>query len=353
MTDPDTEHANASQKPQVFYAKHMEPGVCFYDGKDGGDMVLVECEDMKKFMPSMQGCPVYVLHQKVDFAKLEDEADGYISDCFYNELDGWLWCKFVAVTDEAARAIAQGWKVSNAYIPLEWTGKGVYHNVDYNRKIVNAKFTHMAIVPDPRYENADILTPEQFKAYNEKARAKLDELHNSKTTIKGTIIMKIFRSKKEEIKNEIENPDEVHIELENGKTVNLGAAIKHFEEMQNAKKNADDDKKDDDEKKEKMNMDSMVKCNGEDMTAAEFMNRYNAMVKENAEDEEKEKKEKENAEADEKKEAEEKKNSADKKKAGEKNFRELQNARSSAKRPVIETTMDKVARGKKMFGSGK
>ncbi len=364
MTTPAEENQNASQKPKVFYARHMEPGVCYYDGKgkdgkDNGDMVLIEAEDMKKFMPSMAGCPVYVLHQKVDFGKIE-KADGLISECFYNELDGWLWCKFIVSSDAGMRAIANGWKVSNAYLPLEWTGKGVYHNLDYSRKIVNAEFTHMAIVPNPRYEKAEIFTPEQFKDYQEKLKAKLAELHNSKT--KGIITMKIFRTKKEEVKTEGVDKKEISFELENGEEMTLEQAEQFYLENAKAKKNAEDEdkKKDKDEGEEKINMDSEIQCGDEKMTVKELMNRVNAMKK-NADDDkakEKEAEEKANAEKEEKDKADKEKQNAldakaaaDKKAAGLKNFKELQNAGAKATR-IVDTKMDKVARGKVKYGSG-
>ena len=107
---------NAKQMPKVLFCKHMQAGVVGYEN----EVVLVETDTMQRIMPTFAGKPVYVEHQRVDLERLQHEADGYVVDCFYNELDGWLWSKIIVVSDAGQQAVADGWKVSNAYLPLEW-----------------------------------------------------------------------------------------------------------------------------------------------------------------------------------------------------------------------------------------
>ena len=356
----ESEIKNAAQFPKHYYMKHMQPGICGY----GTERVLVDTDAVKKMLGNNAvGKPCYVLHQKVELDKLQEKADGYITESFYNELDGWGWFKVLIVNDAAHAAIAKGWKCSNAYMPTQWGSGATKNNVPFDREIMDGEFTHIAIVPDPRYEEADIKTPDQFKMYQAALKQQLEELQNSKTqTSGGQKMFKLFKTKREEVQT---IDAETHIELENGKSVTIG-------EMINAVKNNEAAEAD-----EKINGDSMVECEGEKMPLKELVNRYNNAMKKNAapaesaankkeekaeeegeagdrekknaEDEAaKKKKEKEDAEAEEKKnrEDEEKRNA---------NFTELQNAhnRATAVAPVIvETGMDKLARGKSAYGSG-
>ncbi len=335
------EKQNAKQFPAKFYAKHMQPGIARYEN----ETILVDTEHMKLMMPSFIGMPVYVLHQEVKLETLKEDSHGIISNSFYNDLDGWFWVEFMATDDIAFQAIANGWSVSNAYIPTEWGGGGTWHNCPYDRQILNGKYTHLAIVPDPRYEGACILTPDEFKSYQAAQRERLTELQNSKSEGKRT--MKFWKNKKEEVATVDED---TMVELQNGKSASLKEMIDAVE----AKEKSDEIKNAGDQK---------VMVNGKEMTVTELTNAYCALK--NASEEE----EKKNAEADADEEAEEmtnsdedeekknesddegeKKNSADEKKD---HFKELTNAHLNAKPEVttIETSMDKLARGKLVYGS--
>ena len=321
------EKTNAKQFPRVYYAKHMQAGICGY--KD--ETILIEADQMKAMAPSFVGKPVYVYHQSVDVSKLKEEAAGYISDSFYNESDGWLWVKMLIVDDEAHEAIAKGWRVSNAYVPTTSDdAAGTWHNCNYDRKILSGEFTHLAIVPDPRYEEADILTPEAFKNYQSEKKNLLNELHNSKDGEKK-IMFKLFKNARQEVPADKIDTDTM-VELEGGKTVSL-------QEMINAVA---------DEKKptpEDDLMNSEVDVGGEKLPVKELVARYNKMNKKNeAEDTEKDKAE---DKAEDKKE-----NSLS---TDRKHFDELRNAGNSASSEVevIETTANKLARGKSRYGSGK
>ncbi len=324
----------------------MLPGIAGYES----ERILIDADAIKQAAPSFIGKPVYVHHQKVDLNTLEEDADGWVVECFYNELDGWLWAKFIITSDEGQRAVANKWSVSNAYIPQEWSEGGQHLNVDYDRKIRNYEFTHLAIVPNPRYEEAQIFTPEEFKAHQLEKRSQLEELQNSKPN-EGHKMLKFFHRKTEELTNGIPaDADLSQIDvMHEGKPVSLLEvinAVKKNEEDEAAKKKEEDEKEN---KKAMLNDDTEVTVGDEKMPLGDLMNKYNACMKKNADDAEKKKadeaeEEKKNAEEKAKKEAEEKENA--------KRFVELQNAHNS-KVVNIELGVDKVKRGLNRYGSKK
>lgn len=341
---------NAAQFPEQFYCRHMFPGLAGYESED----ILIDVDAMKNMLPSMKNKPVYVEHQDVDLENLQAEADGYVVDCFYNPNDGWAWAKFIVVSDAGLAAVRSGWSVSNAYMPTEWGAGGKVHNVDYDRKIVNAQFTHLALVPNPRYENAKIYTPEEFKAYQEE---KQNELRNSKSGAEP--MFKLFNKKTEEVKNATDITAETTLTLKDEAGVEKQVSIG---EMLNAVKKNDEDekkkkdeaecmnkkaKKNGDEDEDMFNADDEVNIGDIKMPLGVLVNKFNAIQKKNADEAaEKEKKEKENAEAEDKKEKdEEKKNS--------KHFDELKNATEKSVEVTnsIEIPQDKLARGINRYGS--
>lgn len=355
---------NAKEFPKTFYARHMLPGIARYENvnpvtkKTEEEHLFIDVDAMKQSAPSMVGKPIYVNHQKVNLDTLQDDADGYVTECFYNELDGWLWAKFLAVSDEAQTAVARKWSVSNAYLPKEWDGAGSHLNVDYDKKIRKHEFTHLAIVPNPRYEDAKIFTPEEFKAYQAEKRSELDELQNSKPS-EGHPMFKFFQKKDEELKNGLPaDADLSKIEIEvDGKRVALSEiinAVKKNDEDEAEKKKAKDEEDDKKNAKVAWNDDTEVSVGDQKMPMKDLMNKYNAMTKKNAEDEEK-KKEKENAES--KKKEEDEAEKADKEKKEKENsatrMKEMLNAHNKAKVVPITTVIDKKKRGSEMFGSTK
>lgn len=309
------EKKNAKVHPEVFYCKHMYAGLAGYEN----ETILVDLDCMKKLAKSFGGKPVYVFHQDVDLETIE-KADGWVSDCWYNELDGWLWAKFVAVTDAAREAIKEGWSVSNAYVPTEWGAGGTYTNIQYDRKIVDGQFTHLALVPNPRYEAAAIMGADEYDAYMAELKAQ-KEMKNSKEKK-----LMFFKRKKEAVTALDGDLSEVMLELKNGKEVSVQEMI---EAVENAAK------KNEAEKEEKLNMDMEIEVGEDKMPLKELINKYMNMCKENSEDES----EKENAEDEEDAEKEneadkeeaEKENEADKEdeKTNSKYFEELKNAESA------------------------
>lgn len=242
---------NASQMPRIYYCRHMQPGIARYEN----ETILVDTDGVKNLIASAKekGIPIYIGHKDVDLKNIKEDAVGYTGDSFYNELDGWAWFKMIVVDDAGHEAIRKGWSVSNAYIPSEWGGAGTKINCPYKREVRNGEFTHLAIVPDPRYEGACIMTPDEYKNYQSANRKKLDELKNSKETR----MFKLFKTKREEVTGDAVDLD-THVELENGKSVSIRDMVDAV--VKNSKK-----------------QEQLVEVNGEKITVEELVNAYTKM----------------------------------------------------------------------------
>lgn len=298
--------SNAKQDPRIFYAKHIAPGICGYED----ETVFLGEDALRKMDKTFAGKPIYVNHQKVNLENLQEEADGYVVESFYLPEDGAHWTKNIVVSDKGHEAIGKGWAVSNAYIPDEFGAGGEWHNVPYDREITDAHYTHLAIVENPRYEEAVIMTPEEFKTYKESKREQLKQLENSKNQ-QGEKRMpwKLFDRKEKTNSDEI---SKTMVELSNGSTVSIGEMINAVEEDIKAK-----------EKKDKCNeeiLEKTVKVNGEDMKVSDLVAEFEKKSKKNEADEEgKEKKDADDKDEDKKEDKKSsKKNEGDAEKGTEK-----------------------------------
>jgi len=172
---------NEKQLPKRYFARHIKEGLVHYleNGKDV--LYLVKNDALQKMNKSFEGKPVYVRHvDSIDMDKLRETADGYVVKSFYNEFDGAWWTELMVVSDKGHEAVKKGWAVSNCYSPTEYGSGGVYHDIDYQKEVRNGEYEHLAIVPNPRYEEAVIMTPEDFQKYNEGKQQEIKQLKNSK-----------------------------------------------------------------------------------------------------------------------------------------------------------------------------
>ncbi|WP_299074744.1 DUF2213 domain-containing protein [uncultured Paraglaciecola sp.] len=348
------EKQNASQYPQMYYARHMESGIAGYED----ETILIDADCIKDMVKSFVGKPVYVHHQDVDLKNLKEQSHGYVVESFYNEADGWFWVKMILTDDIALEAVANGWSVSNAYTYDQFSGGGTYHNCPYDKKILTGEFTHLALVPNPRYEEAAIFSPDDFKSYQETKRLKLAEIKNSLSKpTKGKTMFKVFKNTKEEVDSVDEN---TMIEIKNDDgTVQEVKVSDMVKAVANAKE----------EEKEKVNMDTMVKVGDDEMSINDLVKGYTKLSskkntseddKENEDDEEDKKDEKANesdSDDDEKSNEDDDKENEDegdeKKNSKSDHFNELKNAGKNKKVKVnsIDLGMNQTARGQSAYGS--
>lgn len=334
------EKSNAKEYPKFYYARHMKDGVAGY----GHETVLIGDDAIKKMTKSFNGKPVYIFHdertEEERIETLKETSSGYVTDAFYNELDGWFWCKFMVIDDECHKKINDGWTVSNAYIPTQDKSGGTKHNVPYDRELLDGYFTHLAIVPNPRYEDAKIFTPEQYNAYQDEKRQQLNELKNSNEDTKGLDIM-FFKMKKEEV-SKVDADTFLEIKNDDGSVSTVKVS-----EMINAV--AEDKKKEE----EKANMDDMVEVGNESMTLQELVNKYQELAeKQNAcAEDEKENEVEEDEKANESDEDEKENSSEEDKEEKVNHMAELKNAHKTQAATVAKPylKMDGLALGKAKY----
>lgn len=162
-----------SGTPKRFFGLHFSPGVVEYPSLE--KRVFISPELAKQMDPSFEGKPLFVNHvDDYDVSTLPEISDGYVIRSFYNVYDGNNWVEFLAVSDDAIEKIAQGWKLSNSLKVEVDNIPGTSKNVSYDTAATSGYYHHLALVQVPRYENSEIKTPEEFKAYNEKLKAQLE-----------------------------------------------------------------------------------------------------------------------------------------------------------------------------------
>lgn len=352
------EKKNASDFPKFYYTRHMQAGLCGYED----ETILVDTDAVVKLGNTFKGKPVYIQHQDVKMETLKEDAVGYVQNTFMG-VDGWLWSEIMITDDEAHEVIAKGWAVSNAYIPTEWGAEGSKNNLPYDREVLNGEFTHLALVPNPRYEGAKIYTPEQYQARNTQL---VNSLANSKPQPKKGFVMKFWKKEEvsdastadfveytngkgetvtksvEEMKNALEaeaKQAEVKAKkvLVNGKEMTVAELTKAYEKL-NAKKNESHEKENEDDEDEMENESDKDKN-------AEIEDRYvpspDDKLNESDEDEKEQKKNKRNK-RNEDDEDDEKKNS---------HFDEMRNAHLKNALGTIDTPMTKLQRGVARYGN--
>lgn len=345
---------NSSKEPQVYYGRHISAGVCGYLQ----ETILITDDTLKKMDSTFAGKPVYVDHQSVDLPNLQTQADGYVSESFYLKEDGSHWLKFIAVSDKAHEAIKNGYKLSNAYKALAFGVGGTWHNVPYDREIVEGEYNHLAIVKNPRYEESLILTSEEFKKYKEEKAKQLESMINSKENLKGEKKMwNLFKKDKTPVADDLKNSI---VKLEDGTEMELqtilnAVAKKNEEDKAKAEeaKKAEEDKKNEEELKKKE-----IKVGEKTMTVEELVKEYQQMCSKQNEETEEEKKKREEEEA--KKKAEKEEEEKNKKNAleeEEKRKQELLNAGNDVfkndVKVIADTSARQLARGAEKYGSKK
>lgn len=344
-----------------FYGLHMVEGVAEYrePGKEPSRLLILE-NAIKEMDSSFEGRPTYVNHvDVVDVVNLPETADGYVVKSFFNPVDGKHWVEFMITTQEGLNAINQKWKLSNAYTPTAKSIGGQWHGVDYHEEVTAGKYDHLAIVSNPRYAESIILTPEEFKSYCNNKELELKKLSNSKDKPEGSKMLKFF--KRQKVENDLDVANTM-VELPlSKKEMSLEKIVNEYDQVLNMHGYA--------------NGDHMVKVGEEEMSVNDLISKHMKMcdeIKQNAEkaaekeaegdiDEGKkgevevENKDDKEKPADEVKE-EKKENSADDEEKADKkdNFVKLANAHLNpldAKTEILDTSEDKVARGKTRYGS--
>lgn len=373
---------NEKQLPKTYYARHIKEGLVHYLEKGKDTLYLVKNDALEKMNKSFKGRPVYVRHvDSVNMDKLREEADGYVVRSFYNEFDGAWWTEMLVVSDEGHEAIKKGWAVSNCYSPTEYGNGGVYHDIDYQKEVKNGVYEHLAIVPNPRYEESVIMTEDEFRKFNEDRKQEIIKLKNSKeknmlsqeeidalvTTVKNSLSEAIPEMVKNAIDAKAEEDkknaaDECQRELirkinslsaqEEGELGGLDAKIQAILDLTSKLTNSEDKEEKSEEKKE-----NEAEAEDKKEEAKENASEEKAKDKDSEGSEEA----KENAAEDDKKEdacgkneGEEEKKPEEKKENSKGFFSMLKNAKAKSQDgSAVETMARGLALGKQRYGSTK
>lgn len=215
-----------------YYGIHFYPGVAQYQDTPEQEpyRVFLNEDTLRSMDPSFAVKPVFVEHVdevNPNLDHLRKEADGWVIRSFFNEADGKHWVEFIVVSERGERAIQQGMRLSNAYLPTSFRQGGLWNGVDYAKEITHAEYEHLAIVKNPRYEESVILTPEEFKKYNEAQVLELKRLANSK----GEPKMKFSFFKKTKIDNALDSELQV-ILPKSGREVTITQLINEMDEKE-------------------------------------------------------------------------------------------------------------------------
>jgi hypothetical protein len=158
-------------KGRRFTSKFIEPGIIKYSDDQGKPYVaLVKKEAIDRFIGSIVGCPLIIKHHDVNKDTVEDLRCGIISEVHYNVEDGWYHCSGIVWDEQAIKNIEElGWSVSCTYVITDEGEGGVYHDMKYDVEFMNGDFEHLALVENPRYEEATIVMNSKGEPIRKKA----------------------------------------------------------------------------------------------------------------------------------------------------------------------------------------
>ena len=142
-------------KGRKFVSKFIEPGVAHYE--QFGD-VLIKKETLDKFKDTIIGAPVIIKHKDITDKNADKERVGVVSDVWYNEPDGYYYCSGIIWDKQAIDLVKnQGWSVSCTY-DFESDKQPLTHNgKELSMEFTNGNFLHLALVDNPRYNEANIV----------------------------------------------------------------------------------------------------------------------------------------------------------------------------------------------------
>ena len=146
---------NTGGKGKYFRARILQAGLVKYSF----GVCLLEKDTIDKFVYNFVGCPVIIDHKDVTNENAKDERVGVISRVWFEQSDGWYWVEGIIFDEKAISLINDGYNVSCQYEISEYAnnvGNKLHNGNPFDKVILNGKPEHLAIVKNPRYENAMI-----------------------------------------------------------------------------------------------------------------------------------------------------------------------------------------------------
>lgn len=145
------EDANG-QEGRPFKSRFLQPGLVKYDF----GVCLLKKETIDKFINTFLENPVIIDHMdNID----STDVCGTITKVWFSADDGWFWCSGMLTSPKAIELIENGYNVSCQYRITDYADndEDKLHNANpYDKEILDGVFEHLAIVENPRYEDAFI-----------------------------------------------------------------------------------------------------------------------------------------------------------------------------------------------------
>ena len=244
------DNAKVEGKGRHFVSRFIEPGAVSY-GKAG--VLKVTKEVLDKFIQSFVGCPIVIKHQNITNDNVDDKRVGVVNGVWYDAKDGWFYCDGIIWNSEAMKKVENGWTVSCTYDMTDSTGEsGEWHNIHYDDELLNGVFLHLAIVPNPRYEDATIKFNSKdrdndmlFKLFNgKKIQNSNEEKEMDKNALKNKLMEHINKAVKG--KGDIDGQSEEEWYKETNRMLDELS----YSESEAHKSNSDDKEDDDKDVKE-------------------------------------------------------------------------------------------------------
>lgn len=154
----------------------LEPGVVKFGDKNL--MIYISKETIDRYSHRLKGKPVTIGH--IEGITEENAQKVSVGDVAVCPEPGE--CIVTIKNEEADRLIESGDRFSCCWVPVKWGAGGTWHNIPYDRELVEMDFTHLAIVPDPRYENVEVFM--NSKEYNNRL---FDQLPSDPNKVKRNI----------------------------------------------------------------------------------------------------------------------------------------------------------------------
>lgn len=154
----------------------LEPGIVRFGDKNL--TVYISEKAIERYSYRLKGKPVTVGHiEGITEANAQQYSVGDVAVCTEPGE-----CVVTIKNEEADRKIESGERFSCCWVPIKWGPGGTWHNIPYDKELVEMDFTHLAIVPDPRYENVEVFM--NSKEYNNRL---FDQLPNDPNKVKRNI----------------------------------------------------------------------------------------------------------------------------------------------------------------------
>ena len=151
------------QEGRPFKARFLQPGLVKYDF----GVCLLKKETIDKFIDTFLGKPVIIDHKDTIS---EQDKKGTIEKIWFNPEDGWYWCSGTLTDKQAIELIEKGYNVSCQYAITDFsmnTEVKLHNGNPYDKEILDGVFEHLAIVENPRYEDAFIAVNAYIACNNE------------------------------------------------------------------------------------------------------------------------------------------------------------------------------------------